>query len=209
MNLYTLALFLHVSGAIGAFVCLGIWLFGLSALRRVRRVEQVRALAWLILLVDPLMVASVLLIGLAGFPMALSAWGLQTSWIIVAFASFVLMAPLGPFVLSARMRAIRKLAGEVSDGVLPDALFKRTHDPILPVTASTVLSMLLGIVFLMTTKPSLLTSMLVMGLALLPGLIASLLLLPAARHRASSASAHRNDAEVDPFLKETLWTRRW
>jgi hypothetical protein len=32
MSLYTLALFLHVSGAIGACVSLGIWLFGLAAL---------------------------------------------------------------------------------------------------------------------------------------------------------------------------------
>jgi hypothetical protein len=34
MSLYTLALFVHVSGAIGTFVSLGIWLFGLAALRR-------------------------------------------------------------------------------------------------------------------------------------------------------------------------------
>ncbi len=31
MSLYPLALFLHVSGAIGACVSLGIWLFGLAA----------------------------------------------------------------------------------------------------------------------------------------------------------------------------------
>ncbi|TMD60652.1 MAG: hypothetical protein E6I91_18495 [Chloroflexi bacterium] len=78
MSLYTLALFLHVSGAIGAFVSLGIWLFGLSALRRARHVEQVRAIAWLIIIASPLMVFSVLLIGVAGLEMALSTWGLQT-----------------------------------------------------------------------------------------------------------------------------------
>jgi len=76
MSLYTIALFLHVIGAIGACVSLGIWLFGLSALRRAQRVEQVRAIAWLIIIVDPLMVLSVLLIGLAGFRMALSNLGL-------------------------------------------------------------------------------------------------------------------------------------
>ena len=209
MNLYTLALFLHVSGAIGAFISLGVWLFGLSALRRARRVEQVRALAWLMILVDPLMVVSVLLIGLAGFHMALSTWGLQTSWIAVAFASFVLMAPLGPFVLSARMHTIRKMAGEAPDGTFPDVLFKRIHDPILPVTASTLVSMLLGIVFLMTTKPSLLASILVMGLALLPGLILSLPPCLLTSRRDSAGSGDGNNAEIDPFLKKTLWTRRW
>jgi len=72
MSLYTLALSLHVSGAIGTFVSLGIWLFGLAALRRARLVEQVRALAWLIIVASPLMVLSVVLLGLAGFEMALT-----------------------------------------------------------------------------------------------------------------------------------------
>ena len=37
MTLYTITLLLHGSGAVGACVCLGIWLFGHTALRRVRQ----------------------------------------------------------------------------------------------------------------------------------------------------------------------------
>ena len=44
MSIYTIVLFLHVSGAIGYFVGMGTWLFVLAALRRAQRVEQVRAL---------------------------------------------------------------------------------------------------------------------------------------------------------------------
>src|SRR5690348_9609806 len=106
MSLYTLALFMHVSGAIGTFISLGVWLFGLAALRRARRVEQVRALAWLIIMASPLMVGSVILIGLAGLYMALSTWGLATSWIAVSLVSVVLIGPIGAFVLDPRMRAI-------------------------------------------------------------------------------------------------------
>jgi hypothetical protein len=102
MSPYSVELFLHVSGAIGAFISVGIWLFGLAALRRARRVEQVRAVAWLIIIVSPLMVLSVLLIAIAGLEMALSTWGLQTSWIAVAIVSFVLIAPVGPFALDLR-----------------------------------------------------------------------------------------------------------
>src|SRR4029453_15926658 len=76
MSYYPFALFLHVSGAIGAFVSIGVWLVGLAALRRAQRVEQVRAIAWLIIVVSPLMVVSVLLIVGAGLAMALSVWGL-------------------------------------------------------------------------------------------------------------------------------------
>ena len=209
MSLYTLALFLHVSGAIGAFVSLGIWLFGLSALRRARHVEQVRAIAWLIIIASPLMVFSVLLIGVAGLEMALSTWGLQTPWIAVALVSFVLMAPIGPFVLDLRMRAIIAMAGKAPEGTLPDALNKRTHDPILATAAQALASVLLGIVFLMTTKPSLAISILVMVIASFLGLFSSLPLWYDAGRRAKHASTHMNSAGEDPFLRKTFWTRRW
>ena len=42
MSIYTIVLFLHVSGAIGYFVIIGIWLFGLVSLRRAQRVECIR-----------------------------------------------------------------------------------------------------------------------------------------------------------------------
>jgi Predicted integral membrane protein (DUF2269) len=209
MSLYTLALFLHVSGAIGAFVSLGIWLFGLAALRRARRVEQVLMLAWLIIIASPLMVLSVLLLGLAGFEMALSAWGLLTPWIAVSLVSFVLVGPIGAFVLDPRMRTILALAREVPSGPLPDTLDRRTHDPILGISAHTLVAILLGIVFLMTTKPALFMSLVVMAVALALGLVSSLPFWSAARRRTHQTAAQGTQAEADPFLRTTLRTRRW
>jgi hypothetical protein len=75
MSIYTVVLFLHVSGAIGYFAGIGIWLFGLIGLRRAQRVEQVRALTGLIGLTGPLFGISVLLILAAGLYMAITAWG--------------------------------------------------------------------------------------------------------------------------------------
>ncbi len=209
MNLYTLALFLHVSGAIGACVSLGIWLFGLSALRRAQRVEQVRAIAWLIILASPLMVGSVILLGLAGFRMALSTWGLDTPWIAVSLGSVVLIGPIGAFVLDPRMRTIMALAREAADGPLPDDLEKQAHDPTLVMAASILASMLLGIVFLMTTKPQLFFSILTMGIAAFLGLIISLPCWFPAQRQARSASTYINAVKADPFLRKTFWTRKW
>jgi hypothetical protein len=209
MSLYTLALFLHVSGAIGAFVSVGIWLFGLSALRRAQRVEQVRAIAWLIIVASPLMVFSVLLIVIAGFNMALSAWGLQAPWIAVAIVSFVLIAPVGPFVLAVRMYTIIDMAREAPDGPLPGELEMRTHDPILGTSAQTLTTILLGIVFLMTNKPALFASIIVMGIALACGLLTGVPYWYAARRRSRHASASLTMMGEDPFLKKTIWTRRW
>jgi hypothetical protein len=69
--------------------------------------------------------------------------------------------------------------------------------------------MLLGIVFLMTTKPQLVTSLLAMGIAVFIGLIVSLLFRSPIHRQASSASAQVNNKEADPFLRKTIWTRRW
>jgi hypothetical protein len=208
MSLYPLALFVHVSGAIGAFVSLGIWLFGLAALRRARRVEQVRALAWLILVASPLMVLAVLL-GLAGLAMALSAWGLWPPWIAVSLVSVVLVGPIGAFVLDPHMRAILALAREVPDESFPADLERWAHDPILGTSAHTLVTILLGIVFLMTTKPALYASILVMVLASALGLVSSLPFWTAKLRLPQRTTAHVDQAEADPFVRTTLWTRRW
>ena len=42
MNLYRLALFIHVVGVIGFFMPLGVYLFGMVALRRAKQAQQVR-----------------------------------------------------------------------------------------------------------------------------------------------------------------------
>src|SRR5437763_5112507 len=165
MSIYSIALFLHVSGAIGYFVSIGIWLFGLANLRRAQHVEQVRALSNLLGLTGPLFGISVLLILAAGLYMALTAWSLQTGWIAVALISLILMAPLGTALVEPRRRALGRLAGEAPDGPLPESLERRTHDPILLTTLQTEATLLLGIVFLMTTKPSLPGSLIVIAVA--------------------------------------------
>jgi uncharacterized membrane protein len=209
MSIYTIVLFLHVSGAIGVFAGVGIWLFGLSALRRARRVEQVRAVAWLIIVTIPFMVLSLVLLGVAGLDMAISTWGLQTPWIAVSLVSLALFAPINVFVLDPRMRTLFAKAEEAPGGPPPDELVKRTHDPILLTVARTLATILLGIVFLMTTKPSLTASLLVMVIALVCGLLSGMPSWYAARRWAKSRAGSSDQTGEDPFLKKTIWTRRW
>jgi Predicted integral membrane protein (DUF2269) len=192
MNIYTIVLFLHVSGAIGYFVGIGTWLFILVGLRRAQRVEQVRALVNLIALSGPFTGISVLLILATGFYMALTAWSLQTGWIAVALISLVLMVPLGAALIEPRRRTINRLAQEAPDGPLPQSLERRTHDPILGTALQTVAALLLGIVFLMTTKPALIGSLIVMVAALALGLASGLLVSRATRIRGQGVAPHAN-----------------
>jgi Zn-dependent protease with chaperone function len=175
MNGYTLVKFLHVSGAIGYFAAMGTLLFGLAALRRARRVEHVRVLADLVGRLTPFFVLSILLLLAAGLYMTFTTWSLQAGWIAVALVSLLLIVPIATATVQPRLRVIAQLARGAPDGPLPTALFARTHDPVLVATPQKSSALLLGIVFLMTNKPSLPAALLVMAIALVLGLASSVL----------------------------------
>lgn len=175
MSLYTFALFIHLSGVVGVFVGLGIWLFGVIILRRAQDVEQVRLVIGPILAAGNLVVGSILLLAAGGIYMAVTAWAdARPAWILVATASFLLLAPVGAFILDPRMRAIARLARVTPDGPLPAALVAAHRDPVLTAGLSIFIAMLLGIVFLMTTKPHLTSAILAMCVAVAVGLASSL-----------------------------------
>ena len=169
MNYYTLALFLHICGAIGVFAGLGVWDFGVAALRRTQRVEQARVLAALIKSSGNLVVGGILLLGIAGFYMAVTVWGARATWIIVATISFALLAPGGLLLLDPRVRAIARLAQTAQDGPLPESLAAQTRDPLLATGMSAYIACLVGIVFLMTNKPAVMESALIIVVAVAAG----------------------------------------
>jgi hypothetical protein len=208
MNYYPLALFVHVGGAIGIFVSIGIWLAGLAALRRAQRVEQVRARAWLMIVVSPLMVVSVLLVLTAGLTMALSSWGLQIGWIAVAVGSLLAMGPIGPLILDTRMRVIWAQAGAEPPGLLSEQLAAQIRNPLLGIAAQTLATLLFGIVYLMTVKPALVGAIVAMLVALALGLAGGLLLWHSPRGEKRHMVSN-SDHVTDPYLSRTFWTRRW
>jgi len=176
MSIYSIILFVHVIGAIGYFLGIGTQLFVLVGLRRAQRVEQVRALIQLNDLSGPVSGISVLLLLAAGLYLAITAWSLLTSWILVALISLILMVPTSAALIAPRRSAIvKRLAREAPGGELSRALERHLDDPVLTKVCTTVLTLLLGLVFLMTTKPNLVGSLIVMVVALLLGLAAGAL----------------------------------
>ena len=176
MSIYNIVLFFHVIGAIGYFLGIGIWLFILLGLRRTQRVEQVRSLIHLNDLSAPFSAASAVLLLVTGLYLALTAWSLLTSWILVALISLLLMVPTSAALIAPRRSAIvKQLAREAPDGELSRALERHLDDPVLATVCTTVAALLLGLVFLMTTKPDLVGSLTVMVVALLLGLAAGVL----------------------------------
>jgi hypothetical protein len=195
MSLYTIMLFVHVSGAICLFIGFGIWLFGSTAIARAARVEQVRVIADFMLMVRLVVPASAFVVIAAGLTMAQTAWGLQTGWIAVALGGLVIIGPIGTWVIDPKVRAIAALAHTLPDGPLPVTLAERTHDRVLRLTMHTLIAMLFGIVFLMTTKPALTSAIGAMVMSALLG-FASGVPFVLARRTASSdrLQPHEEDA---------------
>jgi hypothetical protein len=181
MKLYMLALFVHVSSAICLFIGFGIWFVGIIRIARAGRVEQVRTLADLLLTVRLVVPASALLVIIAGLTMALIAWGLRTGWIAVALSSLVIIGPFGTWVIDPKVRSIAALANSLPDGPLPASLAQRINDTVLQVGLHMLIVMLFGIIFLMTTKPVLISAIMTMVVAALLGLVSGVLFMRARR----------------------------
>ena len=189
MNLYRLALFIHVVGVIGFFMPLGVYLFGMVALRRAKQVQRVRIICQAIFATDMVAVGGILLLAAAGLYMAVTVWGLGTGWVIVAIISFALMAPLGPLVIERRLHKIAALAAAAPDGPLSREIQQRIADPIMGVALYLLIALLLGIIYLMTTKPMLEGAILAMIIAAALGLITGFPLWFARRHAAQARNA--------------------
>ncbi len=186
---YTIALFLHVMSAIGFFLGAGIWLFGLAMLRRAQRVEQVRSILTLVARTGPVFGISAVILLAAGIYMTVTVWGFEQGWIRIAMLGIVLLIALGVGVIDPRRRALSRLANDAPDGPLPQALAQRTQEKLLSIAIYVQVFLLLGIVFLMTTKLALVGSLIALAVALVLGLVAGWLVSRTARVDAPEVAA--------------------
>ena len=202
MNLYALVLFVHVLGAIGYCISIAALLLVLLGLRRAQHVEQVRSLLHVNDWSAPIGAASALLLLAAGIYLALAQWSLLTPWILVALISLLLMVPAVAVVVAPRRSAIvKQLARESPAGEITPALRLRLSDPALFVVAQTVAALLVGLIFLMTTKPDLVGSIVVMVVALVLGLAAGTLSArrpTLTREQSVAAEASRDSESAEP-----------
>jgi hypothetical protein len=85
-----------------------------------------------------------------------------------------LFADVGPFVINFRLHAIAEEAEREADGPLPASLRDRINDPVLALAMRSSIAVLVGLVFLMTTKPTLVASVVVILAAVVIGAASSL-----------------------------------
>lgn len=172
--IYSLALFAHILGAFGLIAALTLEAIGLRGLRRAARSDE--ALVWLGIsrgLVLRLAPASLGLILVTGLYMTATRWGWQ-GWILAALGSLVLLAVIGAVGTGIPMSRIDPAVGRTR-GPLPDDLKAALRAPALVASLRVRLGLVLGIVFLMTLKPSAVPAMMVVVVAAALGLLSGLI----------------------------------
>jgi hypothetical protein len=171
MTLYTLALFLHVVGAVLLFITLTLEGIALRQVRRATTAEQLRDAASIADLTGRFGPASVVLILVPALYMVATAWG-PTPWVVTALAAWLLVAVFGTVGGVRLARFGRAAAAEA--GPLSPGLVARLRSPLLVVSWRVRAAMLLGVLFLMSNKPGPLGAPLAIVIAAAIGAAASL-----------------------------------
>jgi len=168
MNSYSIALFLHIAGALGFFSAFAVEWTGLRQLQHAILSDQ--AQTWMRILAGTrrLGMTSTLISLITGIYMTVITWR-HAAWIIVTLAFIVLLIVLATALTRPRIEALEK-ALVTEKGMLSQNFQGLANHPYLEISLKTRVAVTLGIVFLMTVKPGLEGSLLTMVLAVVTGL---------------------------------------
>lgn len=186
MNAYSIALFLHIVGAVGIFVALGLEWTGLWQIRSAMTPQQVGGWMRILKSVRKFGLASMLTTVVTGIYMMVTVWG-GTAWIIVTVGSLVLMIALAQVVTALHMAAMgRALA--IEKAPLSQTFYRLTNYPLLWISIQTRVAIALGIVFLKIAQPDWGGSLITIGATIVLG--AASVLPKFRRERATAVSAN-------------------
>ncbi len=171
MIYYRIALFLHIVGALGLFVGLGLEWMSVRQLRRAFTGGE--AIGWIRPLgsLRRLYPASMAAILASGLYMTAAGWG-RVWWAVFGLIGMVLIAAIGRGLAGGRMSAVRRATFE-EGGPLSPASRALLRDPVLWGSVQARVALALGIVFLMSVKPGLTGSLATLAVASLAGIAAS------------------------------------
>lgn len=172
MNAASVALFLHIVGALGFFVALGLEWTGLREIGSAILPEQVRAWMGIIKNTTKLGMLSMLMLLVTGLYMVLTDVG-WTPWILVVLGAIVLAMAFSLVLTRPRMAAIG-LALAKERAPASQGFHNLANHPGLWISIQTRAAIALGIVYLKIAQPDLGGSLLVIGVAIVLGVISAL-----------------------------------
>lgn len=168
---YTFALFVHILGSIGLFIAVSLVVVAFVRMRRAAMLEQVREWAAVANLAGKSIIFISLVILAPALYMVIVAWGFATPWVLAALITFVVLAVMGATMNGRNNERIFAMAQATSSTFVSDELRTQLKAPQLWLAESIRLALLIGILALMTIKPDMLFSLLILAGMLIVGII--------------------------------------
>jgi hypothetical protein len=185
MSIFSIALFLHIVGALGVSVALGLEWIGLSRSRWATVPEEIRTLLGLVISTTRLGFISMMMTVITGVYMVLTVVG-WVPWILVVIGVLMLAMVVARALTAPRMAAIGRVLS-TEQGSVSQISHNLVKDPILWISIQTRAAIVLGIIFLKIATPGLGGSLLTIGVAIVLGIASALPRFRMARaHEAST-----------------------
>ncbi|HYG67546.1 MAG TPA: hypothetical protein VD838_07800 [Anaeromyxobacteraceae bacterium] len=188
MNLYTVLVFLHVLGGVGVFVAMAVESIAFGRLRDARTVVDAHAALRSLGVNARLGPASMLTTVGTGIWMGAVGWSHQ-AWMPTALGTVVVMGLLGGTVTARRLKRVRAALAAESGDALSDEIQLLLASPVLDASLLVRIALGVGILALMTAKPALAGSLVMIGAAAAAGVVATGVLAPLRARRVEDARA--------------------
>ena len=173
MPTYQIALFLHILGALGFFIAIGVFYTSVLGVRRAKTVGTLQVWASAAnSATRVLFPVSGVVILVAGIYMLVTVWGERAPWAGIALIAFIILAVGATFIQGRRMATLaQRSAAEPESEPVTGALSAEAHDAAIWVSVNASAAFAIGIVYLMTLKPDALGSVIALLIALVIGLV--------------------------------------
>lgn len=172
MTVYANIVFLHLAGMAGLFIGYGLEWVGTARLRAATTTNAARTWLGTYRLSLPLSGPALLVLILTGGYMAGVTGASKEGWILASFAGIVIALVIGFAMVMPRMKRIKAALPEGDAALSADGL-ALVQDAVIVTLIRMRLFLALGIVYLMTVKPTLLTSIAALCAAMVIGILFS------------------------------------
>lgn len=171
MSTYTVALYLHILGAVGMFAGLGMEGIIYKNLKTASTLQQVFAWGIYMKSLRTVFLSSTLFLLVSGVFLVMEAWG-WNAWVITGLILLIGLSAYGSTTGKKIGMTIGSLKGK--EGLLSDDVKNRIGSPSMMKSYKVKITLALGIIFIMTTKPDWMGSIISIVSAFVFGLLLDL-----------------------------------
>jgi hypothetical protein len=172
--MYQALLFLHLLAVAGLFTGIGIEVAAFVAAHRAKTVEELRAALVVLPMVGPIMGPSAGLLILMGLAMVyLVGFGWQP-WTVVGLIVAVALSINGPMTNGRRGERLHAMAGAAPGGPIGAELQAALCDRFLTYSVAVLVTLMVCMLYVMSSKPPLVWCLVAVALALLVPLVPAL-----------------------------------